>query len=146
MLCITLMMDPPKSAHISATVRHRSIVWAGLSVCVRLLPLLWSRSVHQSLERVLARHLVHRLLHTSFVCVCVCMRAGPSPCLLTLPPRHCVWRRLLSLSLSLFLSLSSQCLIGWSARPWMSYFWRFLLWKRLFTPPTPYLFMSHTHT
>lgn len=99
-------------------VQHRPIVCLKC-VCVSLLPLLWSWSVHQSPERVSARHLVRCLLHTSFGCV----YARPSLCLPTLPLHHCV-------CVCFFLSLSiTSVLLGWSPRLWMSYFWRFLLWK-----------------
>lgn len=122
-------------------VQHQSIVC--VSVCVSLLPLLWSWSVHQSPERVSARHLVRCLLHTSFVCVCVSVCAGPSLCLFTLPPRHCVYGSICCLLLFLSLSLISV-LLGWSPRLYMSYFWRFLLWKDY--PPSPFsLSLSLSH-
>lgn len=95
--------------------------------------LLWWPSVHQSPERVSARHLVClSASHFLCLCVCLCVCAAPSLCLLALPLRHCVCARICSLSPSL--SNPTPCplisvLLGWSPRPWISYFWRFLLWK-----------------
>lgn len=75
------------------------------------------------------------LLHTSFVCVCVCVCAAPSLCLLTLPSRHCVYGKICSLSLHPLSHSLISVLLGWSPRPWISYFWRFLLWKG-YSPPS----------
>lgn len=61
-------------------------------VCVAPTSIVLARLI-KSLVKVSARHLAHCLLHTSFVCVhvCVYVKAGSSSCLLTLPsPHYCV--------------------------------------------------------
>lgn len=70
------------------------------------------------------------LFHASFVCVCVCAFAGPSPCLPALPPLYCVHEKIHTLSLARLLSLSCNLLslisvlLGWSPLPlWL---WLFL--------------------
>lgn len=113
-------------------------------VCVSLLPLLSSWPVHQSPERVSARHLVCCLLNTSFVCVCVfvCVLVQASVSLHFLLAIVCMEAHTLSPSLSLSLSLISVLLgkdHGWAISGDSCY-------EKITPLPTLSLFLSHTQT
>lgn len=85
-------------------------------VHISLLPLLSLRSVHQSPERVSAKHLVS-LSFSRFLCLCVCLCVfWSSLCLPALPPLYCVHKRIHALSLSLACNSLSpiSVLLGWS--------------------------------
>lgn len=114
--------------------------------------LLWSPSVHQSPERVSARHLVC-LSASHFLCLCVCLcvccSQPVSPYTSSSP--LCVRKNMLSLSLSP-LSAPNQCLIGLIPPPTMDkLFLEIPVMKRLFPSllclaarPVS-LFTLHTH-
>lgn len=105
------------------TVQHR-FNCLSKCVCVSLPLLLWSWSVHQSPERVSARHLAAVCFTLPlFVCVFVCVLVQASVSLHFLPTIVCVEARALAipsrcLPLSLLLSLSLiSVLLGRSPRP-----------------------------